>query len=610
MSGWTWEGTDYSYITMTIVTGNETFPEQNITKEDLVVEDELPLDTSRSMLSKVVLAIVFGIIAFVTVVGNIMVMVSFKMDKQLQTISNYFLFSLAIADFIIGAYSIPFFTIQLIEGGMWPLSQELCDIWLSIDYMASNASVMNLLAISVDRYFSVTRPLSYRARRTTKIAALMILSAWGLSTVIWVPTINAWPYIEGKPNLDKGMCFIQFVETNQFMSILCCMVAFYIPVSIMSGLYIRVWWETVKRQRDLVHLQAGKKASSKRSDSSEEVEPVRQVENPDVAWNRLSNGNRDSSYFNGRIRYLLQSCSSTEDPPGFQEEAPSSEGYTTPHSVGTPHQPSRSLSGLDTASLTRPNTSCGTTGNGRSASWRQSFPNQRHSTSDLLEELKGCKVDSVYTILIQFPAISLNDTTEDSASIRMLADSPKPEAYQSQPGLDKPHQLSTPSLPEWEVKEHKQALVAQGKGAARNISPTTRIVSKQYAKSVQQAPNQAASTTHNSLPRKNKIKKASQEKKQERKAAKTLSFILLVFLITWTPYNVLAVMKAILGADHEDFIPSIIWDIAYCLCYINSTINPFCYALCNATFRKTYVRILTCKWGSAKKQPVHKYYYG
>ena len=89
----------------------------------------------------------------------------------------------------------------------------------------------------------------------------------------------------------QEMCFIQFVETNQFMSILCCMVAFYIPVSIMSGLYIRVWWETVKRQRDLVHLQAGKKASSKRSDSSEEVDPVRHGENPDVAWNRLSNGN-------------------------------------------------------------------------------------------------------------------------------------------------------------------------------------------------------------------------------------------------------------------------------------------------------------------------------
>ena len=45
-----------------------------------------------SAVGAVMLAIVLGIIAFITVVGNIMVMISFKMDKQLQTISNYFLF--------------------------------------------------------------------------------------------------------------------------------------------------------------------------------------------------------------------------------------------------------------------------------------------------------------------------------------------------------------------------------------------------------------------------------------------------------------------------------------------------------------------------------------
>ena len=113
-----------------------------------------------------------------------------------------------------------------------------------------------------------------------------------------------------------------------------------------------------------------------------------------------------------------------------------------------------------------------------------------------------------------------------------------------------------------------------------------------------------------SLPRKNKIKKATQEKRQERKAAKTLSAILLVFILTWTPYNVLVVMKGILGPDQSDIIPEIIWNIAYCLCYINSTINPFCYALCNAAFRRTYIRILTFKWRSSQKQPVNTYYYG
>ena len=59
-------------------------------------------------------------------------------------------------------------------------------------------------------------------------------------------------------------------------------------------------------------------------------------------------------------------------------------------------------------------------------------------------------------------------------------------------------------------------------------------------------------TPASSLPRKNKLKKATQEKRQERKAAKTLSAILLVFILTWTPYNVLAVMKGILGPEQSE----------------------------------------------------------
>ncbi|KAJ6638942.1 Muscarinic acetylcholine receptor DM1 [Pseudolycoriella hygida] len=148
-------------------------------------------------------------------------------------------------DFAIGLISMPLFTVTTLLG-YWPLGPYVCDTWLALDYLASNASVLNLLIISFDRYFSVTRPLTYRAKRTTNRAAIMIGAAWGISLLLWPPWIYSWPYIEGKRTVPPQECYIQFIETNH---------------------YITIWRETKKRQKDLPNLQAGKKDSSKRSNS-------------------------------------------------------------------------------------------------------------------------------------------------------------------------------------------------------------------------------------------------------------------------------------------------------------------------------------------------------
>jgi len=109
---------------------------------------------------------------------------------------------------------------------------------------------------------------------------------------------------------------------------------------------------------------------------------------------------------------------------------------------------------------------------------------------------------------------------------------------------------------------------------------------------------------------KEKKKKKFQEKKSERKAAKTLSAILLTFIITWTPYNILVLLKPFTAGEaagepdaSKEWMTQGVWDFFYYLCYINSTINPVCYALCNATFRMTYVRILKCKWNTRRQPP-------
>lgn len=77
-------------------------------------------------------------------------------------------------------------------------------MWLSIDYLMSNASVLNLLLISFDRYFSVTRPLTYRPRRTRRKALLMMTSTYVVSLIMWPPWIIGEESFSGRKGSNKS----------------------------------------------------------------------------------------------------------------------------------------------------------------------------------------------------------------------------------------------------------------------------------------------------------------------------------------------------------------------------------------------------------------------
>jgi len=83
-----------------------------------------PFQLRYGPLSTLAIASVAALLAVATAGGNLLVIAAFKVDSQLQRVSNYFLLSLAVADFAIGAVSMPLFTLYLLLG-RWPLGKYL-----------------------------------------------------------------------------------------------------------------------------------------------------------------------------------------------------------------------------------------------------------------------------------------------------------------------------------------------------------------------------------------------------------------------------------------------------------------------------------------------------
>ena len=525
-----------------------------------------------SLWETIVISVLVSILVILTAGGNLLVMVSFKMDRKLQTLSNYFLLSLSVADFAIGLISMPLYTVYILID-RWPLGPIICDAWLSIDYTMSNASVANLLVISVDRYLSVTRPLTYRANRTHRRALLMISIAWVVSALLWTPWIIGWPYIEGIRKVPDDECFIQFLETNKYLTILTAVAAFYLPVVVLCVLYFKIYLATEKRQKGLAKLQANRQF--KKVDSSEDEVTyarlaMRQAQQSSVDhdtterrrrtyWKRCkgcwkidrdTDDNDDSSSSDhvstyptrhsaatmAHRRMLRRSC---PDPSGAQHNgkvarrrADGSSALQIPlisvdSAASTPTAITPSTDMTTTYSRYSNLSSCTATPLCDAAVDRG-----QNSSSAIAEVDKKEDASNMYTILIKLPeepggdarptihmipaheaaaAVGISETLEGDGETTAL--NPSHDSAESQ-SPDRDTFVDAPSI---------GAHLTDSSEAFR-LAMEARIAS-------------AASRTH-------RTRKKNGEKKADRKAAKTLSAILLAFVITWTPYNVFAVLNS------------------------------------------------------------------
>lgn len=78
--------------------------------------------------------LILTLVIMLTLVGNILVILSIFKHKALRIAQNFFLVSLAVADLTVAMFVLPFSVIYQILG-RWKFGINLCKVWLTCDVL-------------------------------------------------------------------------------------------------------------------------------------------------------------------------------------------------------------------------------------------------------------------------------------------------------------------------------------------------------------------------------------------------------------------------------------------------------------------------------------------
>lgn len=171
------------------LTSTKYFQNNSIGQNRTYPNDSYP---SGYTLSQIIIAsIIMIIVMIVIIVGNMLVIIAIATEKSLKNIQNWFIASLAVADFFLGLVIMPFSLANELMG-YWIFGSWWCEIHSAMDVLLCTSSIMNLCLISLDRYWSITKAIEYLKTRTPARAALMIAAVWIMSGLICIPPLLGW----------------------------------------------------------------------------------------------------------------------------------------------------------------------------------------------------------------------------------------------------------------------------------------------------------------------------------------------------------------------------------------------------------------------------------
>ncbi|KAM9324466.1 histamine H1 receptor [Gastrophryne carolinensis] len=477
----------------------------------MMLTNNLSIAKNVSDIHSASLGMALGTISFFTVIMNILVLYAVKTERKLHTVGNLYIVSLSIADLIVGAAVMPLNIVYLLNDE-WILGRPTCLFWLSMDYVASTASIFSLFILCIDRYRSIQQPLQYLKYRTKTRASVMISGAWLLS-LTWIIPILGWHVFAngGDWSVPEHTCETEFHKVTWF-KVLTAIFNFYIPSLLMLWFYAKIY----KAVRE--HYQHRERING----SFQMFYDSKIVRN---------------------VKVLKKSKNCTAE-------------HCTNGNLGVP----------------------GTSFHSHYTDVSKVFTQRKNSQANF--QIEGYESQQRYSPcdnkvvkLHYFPVAIIKANPQQCRNYVTVKRKQKKENC--------PNNLDVTEMSE----EHTfaeggscmlETTQVEGNTQTMDISENRVSGNLSYLKHTWQR-----FRTHS------KQNIQGLQMNRERKAAKQLGFIMAAFMLCWIPYFVLFMVIAFCqDCSNHNFHMFTIW-----LGYINSTLNPLIYPLCNENFKKTFKKI-------------------
>ncbi|CAF0741576.1 unnamed protein product [Rotaria sordida] len=498
----------------------------------------------------------FALIVFplFTIFGNVLVVVSVYREKSLHTITNYFVVSLAISDITVAAVVMPF-AIYLEFNRVWELSERLCDFWVASDCMACTASILNLVAIAVDRYIAVTKPLKYARHKNPKRIAIMIVIVWLVSFVIALPIVSGVNKsdVAAYPRVPEQCAFFN----NKFL-IFSSLGSFFIPCIIIFAIYYRIFMVIMARARK----------------NRKQWRPRAAIAS--AAAQHRSNANH-------LVTSLLQERHNLNHPPIMNDTLVNITSTTsnTPQIIANPSVPLTKTIECNTLMLKLSTPAL-------APAIRPSV-NVTSSSGDPVDDDERDDI-ALFVHHEQEQQKKINHNNNNNNNNHHHHDEHENQIEILPSITIKPNIKSDNPTP-FKTTTHN----SQTKNHHDSHHPNKHFKTRLKDKSDFHSSSVTTNITQTSNTKIAK-RKAYSRMKKERKATQTLIIVLICFLVCWLPFFVLNnLVNAIVKLSNKSQT-LLIHDFTLSLCvwlgYVNSFLNPIIYTIFNLEFRKAFAKIL------------------